>query len=158
MISLLFSLNCLILETNKRLTINVGDYYISDDKIKIPFKKFTISNFKEQLFRKQIIKNVIQVPDNMDLLIVLENVKDKTKDEITKLGTMMDPEFLLAKYFNESDKKPEKDRIHIVIIVPTGGSEHSDENPQQAGKKMFCIKFLPFMINNCNKLFDIITI
>ena len=152
MISLLFSLNCLILETNQRFTINVGDYYISDNNIKIPFEKFTISNFKEQLFRKQIIKNVIQVPDNMDLLIVLENVKDKTKDEITKLGTMMDPEFLLAKYFNGSDgKKPEK--IDIVITVPTGGSEHSDENPQQAGKKMFCIKFLPFMINNCNKLF-----
>jgi hypothetical protein len=46
---------------------------------------------------------VIQVPDNMNLFIGLENVEDKTKDEIVKLGTMMDPVSLFDNYFNGGD-------------------------------------------------------
>ncbi|CAG8529909.1 9250_t:CDS:2, partial [Funneliformis mosseae] len=141
---MLLSLNCLIQETNICFMINVGDIYINDDSLEVPFKDFTISNFKEQLFYKQSVKNVVKGPDNMDLLKVefdLKSLKYKIKDEIINVGMIMDPWLLFAKYFNESDKKPERDHLHIIIVVPITVQDISSQilNKLQKRPKMMLL-------------------
>jgi hypothetical protein len=119
------SVNCLILGEASKNNFNVvvGEVYINDDKVEIPFVQFTVSNFKELLFRRKKVKNAVQDSDSMDLYKVelsLSSLKDKiyTMDEIKDLGAMMESMIEFKEYFNNDDKKPRPRYLHI-FIVPT---------------------------------------
>ena len=116
------SLNCLILGEAfiNNFNVVVGDVYTNDDKFNIAFDKFTVSNFKELLFRRKKVKKAVQDPDSMNLYKVeLRNLKDKiyTIDEIEELGTMMDSMAEFKEYFNNYDKKPKLKRLYIFIVL-----------------------------------------
>jgi hypothetical protein len=126
------SVNCLILGEASKNNFNVvvGKVYTNDDKIDVAFDQFTVSNFKELLFRKRKVKNTVQDSDSMDLYKVelsLSSLKDKiyTMDEIKNLGTMMESMFEFKEYFNNDDKKPKPRFLHIfivpTIVAPTTG-------------------------------------
>src|SRR4051812_35345600 len=94
------SLNCLILGQafGKSLTENIGEKYYDDSDVEIEFSKFTVSNFKEKLFRKKKVKDAVQDPDSMDLWKVdskkveeeKNNLKEFTESDIEdKLGGVM---------------------------------------------------------------------
>lgn len=53
---MLLSLNCLIQGPKTRFTEKLGETYTNDYGIGIPFEDFTVSDFREQLFRKQRVK------------------------------------------------------------------------------------------------------
>ncbi|CAB4443591.1 unnamed protein product [Rhizophagus irregularis] len=119
------SVNCLILGEASKTNFNVvvDEVYTNDDKIDVAFDKFTVSNFKELLFRRKKVKRAVQDHDSMDLYKVklrLPNLKDKiyTKDEIEDLGAMMESMVEFKEYFNNDDKKPKSKCLHI-FIVPT---------------------------------------
>jgi hypothetical protein len=115
---MLLSLNCLILGSKIRFTEKVGETYTNDNGIGILFKDFTVSDFKEQLFRKQSVKDIVQNSENMNLLKVeldLGELENKTKDEIIDLRTVMDPFSSFANYFNQTDKEPKKGYLHVII-------------------------------------------
>jgi hypothetical protein len=128
---MIVSVNCLILGQASRNNFNVvvGEVTKSDE-VKIKFSDLTVSNFKELLYRKDKVKDVVQSFDNMDLYKVelnLKSLKDKiyTEDEIKNIGTNMEPMFEFKEYFNNDDKKPKPRRLHIfivpTIVVPTTG-------------------------------------
>jgi hypothetical protein len=105
---MLLSLNCLIQGPKTRFTEKLGETYTNDYGIGIPFEDFTVSDFREQLFRKQRVKDIVQNSENMNLLKVeldLMELKSKTEDEIIDLCTVMDPFSLFADYFNQTDKR-----------------------------------------------------
>jgi hypothetical protein len=115
---MLFSLNCLILGPKTRFTEKVGETYTNDNSIDIPFEDFTVSDFKEQLFRKQSVKDIIQNSENMNLLKVeldLGELENTTEYENINRRMVMDPFSLFADYFNQIDKKPKKGYLHIII-------------------------------------------
>ncbi|CAI2176664.1 15449_t:CDS:2 [Funneliformis geosporum] len=119
------SVNCLILGEASKNNFNVviGEVYTNDDKIDVTFDQFTISNFKELLFRREKVKKAVQDSDSMDLYKVklsLLSLKDKiyTMDEIEDLSTMMESMLEFKEYFNNGDKKPKPRCLHI-FIVPT---------------------------------------
>ena len=126
---MMLSLNCLILGQafEKSLTENIGETYTDDSSVVIKFSKFTVSNFKEKLFRKQKVKDAVQDPDSMDLWKVdskkveeeKNNLKEFTESDITKkLGCeVMVAQFLLKRYF-DVDQEMDIEGIHI-FIVPT---------------------------------------
>jgi hypothetical protein len=67
---MVLSINCLILGTNTCFAEKVGETYTNDNGISISFEEFTVSEFKEQLFRKQSVKDIVQNSENMNLLKV----------------------------------------------------------------------------------------
>src|SRR4051812_10353516 len=80
--TMIASVNCLILGEDSRNNFNVvvGEIYTSDDKIDVAFDQFTVSNFKELLFRRKKVKRAVQDPDSMNLYKVelsLSRLKDK---------------------------------------------------------------------------------
>ena len=120
--TMIASVNCLILGEKSKNNFNVvvGEVYVNDDKA---FDQFTVSNFKELLFRRNIVQNAVKDPVRMDLYKVeldLSNLKDKiyTIDEINHLGVMMESMFEFKEYFNNDEKKPKSKHLHI-FIVPT---------------------------------------
>ena len=122
------SVNCLILGEASKTNFNVvvGEVYTNDDKIDVAFDNFTVSNFKELLFRKKKVKKAVQDPDSMDLYKVelsLANLKDKiyTIDEIEDLGAMMESMVEFKEYFNNDDKKPKPRCLHIFIVPTSTG-------------------------------------
>jgi hypothetical protein len=117
------SVNCLILgdDPENNFNVGVGEVYINDDKIYVAFDQFTVSNFKELLFRREQVKMAVQDPDSMDLYKVelsYSSLEDKiyTIDEIKDLGTMMKSMIEFKKYFNDDDKKPKPEYLHIFIV------------------------------------------
>ena len=122
---MIVSVNCLILGEASKNNFNVvvGEVYTNDDKIDVTFDQFTVSNFKELLFRRKKVKRAVQDSDSMDLYKVelsLSSLKDKiyTIDEINKLGAIMESMYEFKEYFNNDDKKPKPRCLHI-FIVPT---------------------------------------
>jgi hypothetical protein len=123
---MLLSLNCLILGQKIRFTEKVGKTYRNDNRIDIPFERFTVSDFKEQLFRKQSVKDIVKNSENMNLFKVeldLGKLENKTEDEIIGRSTFMEPCLLFADYFNQTDKEPKNGYFHIIIqpILTTAG-------------------------------------
>ena len=115
---MLFSLNCLILKSRVRFAEKVGENYKNDNNIDIPFEDFTVSDFNEQLFRRQAVKDIVQNSENMKLLkveldrISVRELENKTDDEIIGFCTVMKPLSLLSYYFKSG---PDREYIHIVI-------------------------------------------
>ncbi|CAG8687523.1 13703_t:CDS:2 [Funneliformis mosseae] len=125
---MMLSLNCLILgqASEKSLTENIGEIYTDDSNVVIGFSQFTVSTFKEKLFRRGEVKNIVQNIEEMDLWKVdnkkveeENNLKEFTKsDIIEKLGGKeMVARFLFKRYFDVNQEMDIKG-IHI-FIVPT---------------------------------------
>src|SRR4051794_9542271 len=117
------SVNCLILgeASDNNFNVVVGEIYTNDDKIDVAFDQFTVSNFKELLFRRKKVKRVVQDPDSMDLYKVeveLSSIINKiyTKDEIKDLGAKMQPGIEFKEYFDNDKKKPKRRCLHIFIV------------------------------------------
>src|SRR6266498_2172190 len=128
---MMLSLNCLILgqASEKSLTENIGETYNDDSGVVIDFSKFTVSNFKEKLFRRGEVKVIVQNTGEMDLWKVdskkveeeKNNLEEFTKsDIIEKLGgEEMVARFLLKRYF-DVDQEMDIEGIHIFIVsTPT---------------------------------------
>ncbi|CAG8470689.1 11402_t:CDS:2 [Funneliformis mosseae] len=139
---MVLSVNCLLLQEASKNNFNavVGEVYTNDDKINVNFSEFTVSNFKELLFRRKKVKHVVQDSDSMELYKVeldLKSLKDKifTEDEIKNLGTMMEPEFEFKEYFNNNDKKPKSRRLHIFIVPTSSAGQKRCEYPESIDTK-----------------------
>ncbi|PKY54238.1 hypothetical protein RhiirA4_472922 [Rhizophagus irregularis] len=65
-------------------TEKVGETYTNDDGIGIPFEDFTVSDFREQLFRKQRVKDIVQNSENMNLLKVELDLMELKRQETVK--------------------------------------------------------------------------
>ncbi len=116
--------------SEKSLTENIGETYNDDSGVVIDFYKFTVSNFKEKLFRRGEVKVIVQNTGEMDLWKVdskkveeeKNNLEEFTKsDIIEKLGgEEMVARFLLKRYF-DVDQEMDIEGIHIFIVsTPTG--------------------------------------
>lgn len=119
-----FSLNCLISGQAIPFVISIGNKYVDNNGIDVYFDKLTVSHFKEQLFRRDSVKAVVQNSDSMDLCKVeldIKSLKVKNEDEIRSSGTMMDTTDYLAEYFNPTDKEPKSKCLHIFIIPTSTG-------------------------------------
>jgi len=121
---MLFSLNCLILGPKTRFTEYIGETYTNHNGVGIPFKNFTVSDFKEQLLRKPGVKDILV--QNMKLFkgeLDLGELENKTDEEIIDRCTEMDPFSVFTDYFNQTDKKPKEGCLHIIIqpLTPTTG-------------------------------------
>src|SRR3954447_4309648 len=124
------SVNCLILgeASDNNFNVVVGEIYTNDDKIDVAFDQFTVSNFKELLFRRKKVKRVVQDPDSMDLYKVeveLSSIINKiyTKDEIKDLGAKMQPGIEFKEYF-DNDKKKTKAKMPSYLHSPYHCSSH----------------------------------
>ncbi|CAB4495461.1 unnamed protein product [Rhizophagus irregularis] len=96
--TMIASVNCLILgeASDNNFNVVVGEVYTNDDKIDVAFDQFTVSNFKELLYRRKKVKRVVQDPDN--------------------LGAKMQPGIEFKEYFDNDKKKPKRRCLHIFIV------------------------------------------
>ena len=97
---MMLSLNCLILgqASEKSFTEIIGEKYFDDDQVEIKFSNFTVSKFKEKLFRRKIVKDKVESPDEMDIWKVELDIKSfnnkiYTEDDIKNCGTKMEPAY-----------------------------------------------------------------
>ena len=97
---MMLSLNCLILgqASEKSFTETIGEKYFDDDQVEIKFSNFTVSKFKEKLFRRKIVKDKVESPDEMDIWKVELDIKSfnnkiYTEDDIKNCGTKMEPAY-----------------------------------------------------------------
>src|SRR5688572_8677560 len=123
---MMLSLNCLILgqASEKSLTENIGETYEDDSGVVIKFSEFTVSNFKEKLFRREEVKVIVQNTGKMDLWKVdgkkvdeeENNLKEFTESDIKdKLGgEKMIPRFPLEDYFKAKETNIRD--IHVFIV------------------------------------------
>ena len=131
---MVLSLNCLILgqASDNCFTVDIGEKNHDDSDFEVEFSDFKVSHFKEKLFREQIIKDKIRDKNEMNLWKVdskktneeENNLKEFTISDIREKlgGELMNPRFLLGKYFNENSFKDEesKSAIHIIVVpIPT---------------------------------------
>ncbi|PKY51957.1 hypothetical protein RhiirA4_548918 [Rhizophagus irregularis] len=125
----MLSLNCLILgqASEKFFTENIGERYSDDNNVEIKFSEFKVSHFKEMLFRRGKVKDVIRNTGEMDLWKIdsmkvneeEDNLKEFTESDIREKlgGELMNPQSSLSEYFNENSFKDEgsKSAVHIIV-------------------------------------------
>jgi hypothetical protein len=114
----------------KSLTENIGETYTDDSSVVIEFSKFTVSNFKEKLFRRGEVKDIVRNTGEMDLWKVdskkvkeeNNNLKEFTVDDIKdKLGgVMMIGQNKLKSYFDKISEE-EEEGIHVFIVSTSTG-------------------------------------
>ncbi|EXX67225.1 hypothetical protein RirG_116310 [Rhizophagus irregularis DAOM 197198w] len=75
------SVNCLILgeASDNNFNVVVGEVYTNDDKIDVAFDQFTVSNFKELLYRRKKVKRVVQDPDIPAIVAPATDLERKRK-------------------------------------------------------------------------------
>ncbi|EXX78170.1 hypothetical protein RirG_017360 [Rhizophagus irregularis DAOM 197198w] len=125
----MLSLNCLILgqASEKSFTENIGERYSDDNNVEIKFSEFKVSHFKEMLFRRGEVKDVVRNTGEMDLWKIdsmkvneeEDNLKEFTESDIREKlgGELMNPQSSLSEYFNENSFKDEgsKSAVHIIV-------------------------------------------
>ena len=128
---MMLSLNWLILgqASEKSLTENIGETYKDNNNVGINFSDFKVSHFKEMLFRRDEVKDIVRNTGEMDLWKVdgkkvdeeENNLKEFTESDIKdKLGgEKMIPRFMLEDYF-KANKTNIRD-IHVFIVSTTTG-------------------------------------
>ncbi|RGB25857.1 hypothetical protein C1646_771176 [Rhizophagus diaphanus] len=125
----MLSLNCLILgqASEKSFTENIGERYSDYNNVEIKFSEFKVSHFKEMLFRRGEVKDVVRNTGEMDLWKIdsmkvneeEDNLKEFTENDIREKlgGELMNPQSSLSEYFNENSFKDEgsKSAVHIIV-------------------------------------------
>ena len=127
----MLSLNCLILSSGTSLTEDIGEKYYTNDNVEVEFSKFKVSNLKEKLYRRQIIKDIARGSEYIDLWKVdykkvndyKDNLKEFTESDIKdKLGgVMMAGQNKLKSYFDKEMSEEEEEGIHIFIVLTSTG-------------------------------------
>ncbi|GBC49943.2 crinkler (CRN) family protein [Rhizophagus irregularis DAOM 181602=DAOM 197198] len=79
--TMIASVNCLILgeASDNNFNVVVGEVYTNDDKIDVAFDQFTVSNFKELLYRRKKVKRVVQDPDIPAIVAPATDLERKRK-------------------------------------------------------------------------------
>ena len=117
---MLLSLNCLVLGRTSKdvITTYIGEYS-EINGVKVNSDDLTVASFKKLLLCEEELQGLTKM-DIWKVELDLKSFKDTiyTEDEIKKIGTMMEPAYVLKEYFND-DQKPKPNYIHI-FIVPTG--------------------------------------
>ncbi|RGB28360.1 hypothetical protein C1646_673286 [Rhizophagus diaphanus] len=101
------SLNCLVLERTSKdvITTYIGEYS-EINGVQVNSDALTVASFKKLLLCEEELQGLAKM-DIWKVELDLKSFKDTiyTKDEIKKIGTMMEPAYALKEYFKD-DKKP----------------------------------------------------
>jgi hypothetical protein len=126
----MLSLNCLILNSEKSLTVDIGENYYTDDNVEIKFPDFKVSHLKEKLFRRQIIKDITRSSEYIDLWKVDSKKVDEEKGNLKEFivddikdklgGVMMVGQNKLKRYFDKMSEE-EQEGIHVFIVSTSTG-------------------------------------
>ncbi|CAB4482291.1 unnamed protein product [Rhizophagus irregularis] len=124
---MLLSLNCLELgqTSNEVITMCIGKYS-EINGVRVNSDVLTVANFKKLLLDEKELQGLTKM-DIWKVELDLKSFKDTiyTEDEIKKMGTMMEPAYVLKEYFND-DKKPKTNYIHIFIVPTETSTEVKD--------------------------------
>jgi hypothetical protein len=123
---MLLSLNCLILgqATNNIFNIPVGKSSTING-VNIKFKNLTVANFKDYLFNRKELRGITAM-NIWKLEIEYQNIKNfptedhiKNHDKSKKVDD--NPMLNFNEYYNNKDKKPKKNHLHIFIVSTSTG-------------------------------------
>ncbi|UZO06009.1 uncharacterized protein OCT59_026345 [Rhizophagus irregularis] len=141
---MIFSLNCLISgqTSDDIFNVPIGNFFLSNENIKVNFTDMTVANLKEQLSRtKEVIGAKITKMNLWKVELKTYEVNNLSAEDIEshESSEKMETTSNLNEYYNNNeDKNPKKGHLH-VFIVPTdtelGRKRRNTEVETTSGKR-----------------------
>jgi hypothetical protein len=121
---MLLSLNCLILGQNSSKIFNIPVGEISTiNGVNIKFENLTVANFKNDLFNRKALQGITEM-NIWKVELEYNDIKnfsteDSIKNHVNSMKMDDNPMLNFNKYYDNEDKIPKKNYLHIFIVPIT---------------------------------------